>query len=390
MSKDIKNTKKKIIIIISLIIFIVGIPLIAFFVKKGSQKNVEAYVVSNNTESATIINGTVYAESTHNIFLDVSKGNDYDVKIKQGDSVKKGDIVLVYNSEVIDNKISLEESQIKENKNQVQNLKEKLEKVNTKKNNISSQNVANSQANGIPADNSMNLNVLENEKEALKEKINLLTNTIKNSEIQLKELKNQKSSFTVKSPIDGNVSVVNKQNNPSAPIISIESNNKTIKGQLTEYELPNVQTVTKAFINFKALDEKYYKSRIINISKNPLNDSGNAMNSTFSNSPKVSNYEIIFEIPKEFKGKVQNGFHALIKLGEENNTMKLPKKAVYKDIDKDNKMVWTIKDNKVASKKVQVKDSGDEYIILSGINNGTKVVLDAPSNLKEGDGVTLK
>lgn len=389
MSKTINSKKKKIIIIISLIIFIVGTPLIAFLVKKGAKEEVETYVISDSSENITVVNGVVYAENSNNIFLEPSKGNDYEVKIKEGDNVKKEDVLLVYNSESLDNKISLEESQIQDNKNQLQNLKNKLNEINNKKN-TNPKNLTPSQPKEFTANSQIDMNYLESEKDALKEKINMVTNTIKSSEIGLKELKKQKVTFTIKSPIEGKIVKINEGNNPASPIITIESNNKVIKGQLTEYELPNVKVSTKAFVNFKAFDEKYYKSKIIKIDNNPLNDINNPMNSNLGNSPKVSNYEISFEVPKEFKGKTENGFHALIKLGEVENTIKLPKKAVYKDIDKDNKMIWIVKDNKVVSTEIKVKDSGDNYIILSNVTSGSKVILNAPNNLKEGDEVTLK
>ncbi|OFI05850.1 putative efflux system component YknX [Clostridium acetireducens DSM 10703] len=354
MSKRKNKLNKKLIIIISLIVFVIAVPLIAFLVQKKGGKEVNTHIISNNIDNATIINGVVSPEDTNSIFLDTSKGNDFSIKVKEGQSIKKGDTLIVYSTNAIESKISSMESEIKNNKEQIREL---------------------NKSGAV----------------ALKEQSNMLKSTVKSLEDELKELRKQKDSYIIKSSMDGIVSEVNSgNNNPTTPIIVVESNKKIIKGELTEYELPNITLSTPASVSLKALGEKYYNSKIIKIARNPSNNSAEAASNPLGGTAKISNYAITFTIPKDIEGKVQNGFHALVKLGNTDKTITIPKKAVYKDVDKNHKMIWIVKDNKALSKKIKVKDNGADYILLTDIENGTKVIIDAPEKLKEGDEVTLK
>ncbi|KEH93713.1 efflux RND transporter periplasmic adaptor subunit [Clostridium massiliodielmoense] len=361
MSNNSKKSKKKLILIVSLIIFLIAVPLISFLVNKKGGNKVSTYTISNNADNCSIINGVVYPKETENIYLDPSKGNDYSIKVKEDAIVSKGDTLIIYNGDTLNSKISLAESQMKDNKNQINLLDSEYKKIPS------------------PAN------------ESIKEKIKAIKDTIKASEIELKELKKQKENLTIKSPIDGKVSAINLgNNNPSNPIITIESIDKIIKGSLTEYELPNIKTSTPCKVNFKAIDKKYYTSKIVKINNNPSNDAPTGMPNGIGASPKVSNYDILFKVPDNFKDKLQNGFHALIKIGNVDKKIVFPKNAVYKDVDNTHKLVWIIKDKKVYSKNVEVKEDGKNYALVSGLDSGATLIVDAPKNLKEEDEVTLK
>ncbi|GAB6150357.1 efflux RND transporter periplasmic adaptor subunit [Clostridium novyi] len=361
MSNNSKKSKKKLILIIALIIFLITVPLISFLVSKKGENKVTTYTISNNADNYSIINGVVYSKQTEHIYLDPTKGNDYSIKVKEGDTISKGDTLITYNGDTLNSKISLSESQIKDNKNQINLLESEYKKIPS------------------PAN------------ESIKEKIKVIKDTIKTSEIELKELKKQKENLTIKSPIDGKVATINLgNNNPSNPIITIESIDKIIKGSLTEYELPNIKTSTPCKVNFKAIDKKYYTSKILKINNNPSNDASTGMPNGIGASPKVSNYDILFKVPDNFKDKIQNGFHALIKMGTVDEKITIPKNAVYKDVDSTHKLVWVVKAKKVYSKNIEVKEDEKNYTLVSGLDAGATLVVDAPKNLKEEDEVTLK
>lgn len=360
---------KKLFIILFVVLFIVVVPLITSIVKKDNKVSVTVTTLSKNVDNITTLNGIVVSEDKKDIYLSQSKGNNYNLKVKVGDFVNKGDTIISYNGDGIDNKISSINEEIKDKKNQIETLKKNLE-------NFSNPEGLNGQ-----------INPLENQKAMIDERISALNSSLKASNLTLKELENQKKDLLVKAPIEGTIISINNGGNPTAPLLTIQSKNKIVKGELTEYEIPKISTDMPASLSFEALGNDFYESSIVNIDHNPLSlsDGGKGMAA-----PNVSNYEITFKVPEDKLNSVYDGFHCLIKIGEESKDLEIPKDAIYESIDDNTKSVWIVQDKKLESKKIKVNNVNDKYILVEGLKEGDNIVTNPSSNFKAGDEVTIK
>ena len=364
---------KKLIIIIALVAFIIVVPLVSFIVKKDNVTAVNVTSITKDVDNMTTLNGVVISKNKKDIFLDPTKGNNYTVNVKQGDTVAKGDTLISYNTNVISDKISNANDDIKQKKSQLSDLQKNISQL--KSTSIKEQNVA-----GIA-------NSMQGQKLALDEKISALKETIKACELNVKELKNQKNELTVKAPIDGLIVNVSSGSSPNNPIIVVESQGKIVKGDITEYELPKINNEMPVSLSFKALGSGSYDSKITNINHNPAI---NIQAMQGSDQSKTSNYEIDFEVPSNLADKVYDGFHCIVKIGDISNSIIIPKDCFYKSIDENTKLVWLIKDKKLVSQKISVKKNNGNYVLVKGLKEGDNIVNKASSNLKEGDEVSIK
>lgn len=366
----INKKTKKIIVIIAGILFIILVPLIAFTVKKGSIEEVSAITLSKGDDNIITINGSVSSQEKKEIYVDAIKGTNYTINVNKGDYINSGDVIISYNSDAIDSKISATEDQIKSKKDQLSSSKKKLQDLKDSKND-----------NPIPG-------AIDSQKDALDEKVSMVESDIKTTESSLKELKNQKNELNVKSPISGTVTTVNSSVTATSPAIVIQSNEKIVKGEITEYELNKINNDTTVSLNFKATGEEFIPSKIINISNNPVAATMGAIPG--AEGSKISNYEITFEVPGDVQEIVKEGFHCVLKLGEESKAMEISKEVVYKDVDEETKLVWVIENKKLVSKEIKVKENDGKLELVEGLNDGDKVVDNPSSKLKAGDEVTIK
>ena len=369
---------KKLFIILGIALFIIIVPLISYIVHKNSTVSVSVTTLSKDVDDTTTINGTVTSLDKKEIFLDPTKGSTYSINIKKGDNVEEGDSIISYNTEAIDSKISAINDQINDKKKQLKSLKDNLNKLEDSKS-TSIQGISNLNPQ---------TNALEGQKTALNEKISLINSDIKTTESTLKELKSQKNGLNVITPISGTIVAINtNNNNPAIPLVVIESKNKMVKGEITEYEIPKINSEMPVSLSFKALGNEACESKIVDISNNPSMNTQVMQGAPTSN---VSNYQVTFEIPEGQQEKVCDGFHCIVKIGNSSDDIVIPKDSVYKEESDGSKFVWTVQDNKLCSKKIKVKIVEDKLVLLEGLKEGDKVVNKPSSKLKAGEEVTIQ
>ena len=368
---------KKLFIILGIALFIIIVPLISYVVHKNNTVSVNVTTIAKDVDDTTTINGTVISQDKKEFFIDPAKGSNYSVNVKKGDNVEVGDMIMSYNTEAIDSKISAVNEQIKDKKEQLNSLKDNLKKVEYSNGTVQETSTLNPQINAI-----------EVQKTALNEKISLINSDIKAIEATLKELKAQKTALNIITPIAGVVVDINSNNtNPAVPLLVIESKSKMVKGEITEYEIPKINADMPVSLSFKALGDELCESKIVDIGHNP---SVNAQAMQGAQTSNVSNYQVTFEIPEGQQEKVCDGFHCVVKIGNASDDIVIPKDSVYKEENDGDKLVWVIENNKLSSKKITVKIVDDKLVLVEGLKEGDKVVNKPSSKLKDGGEVTIK
>lgn len=334
------------------------------------------------------IDGIVTPSSESNIALDPSKGTKYEIKVKEGQPVKKGEPIVVYSNDLISTKISLQEKQIKEKKNQVSKVNSEINSNNQGgAQKVDAQPMTNPNAQAMAS-------AIGQDKGQLKESVSALNTEIEMAEEELKQLKEQRNELTVTSPIDGVIVSVNKENvSATTPLVIIEANTKYIEGQLSEFELTEVTEETPAVVEFKALGDEEYSTEIAKINKRPAENQALAMGGAATGgNDKVSNYKILLELPKIEGKTLENGFHALITLGKKENKIELEKTYLITD-DEGNtaNKVWVLdNENKLHIKEVEGEEDGEKFYVTKGLTEGDKVVKAPSKDFKEGQEVVSK
>ena len=371
--------KKWIIIGVSLLIIVmVTVSVYRQVFAKGSTVSV-INPAMEDISSNIMIPGTVSMENQQSVYFSADKGGLKKIEVKQGQKVKKGDLLLTYEntqleSEIEQNNLSIASAYLKINqfKKQNEQLGEK-EKELTK------------QIGDKKAKEQMQAELDQNDTDRKVADIELKQVLLKE-----KQLKEQLKGLKVESKVEGVVLTVNEQVEPIAvtetadPIIQIGNlGNLLVSGVLSEYDTLKIKKGQTVNFSSDAVQDKKWKGEIVNI--NPLPQGKNPV----QGDTQAVQYPVTAKLTSD-TDVLKPGFQLFMEIEtDKKKALVLPIHAI---IDEGDRMFVYIVEEKVIKKK-EIKPgiiSNEKVEIIKGIRKKDRVIKNPSDKFNEGMEVTVK
>ena len=347
------SRKKKIIIASLIAVFLIaGIVLIQ---NKKQSKKIDnkyfSYEVGTNTfESYIEADGSVKSDNTKKIYVQQSLQVDK-VLVKLGDYVKKGQVLLTFNSsdrdEVIRNiaKESANLSQLERNYNSYKKLYA---------------------AGG-----------------AARIDYQTIETSIQQSRIAIAQYRANldKMPIDIISPVDGTITALaadeNYRVNTQVNLLEIEDlTNVYVSTQVPEYSIKNLAVGQKAEVTLKSSDKKY---------QGTVTEVSTVSSDSSTDTAAYVDVKVKVDATQLDKNFIP-GFKASVKIitSSKQNVLSIPRTSIGED-EQGNKYVWKIVNGTVKKIIIKVGESNQDLIeILSGIAKGDKILEIMSTTLKDG------
>ena len=347
------SRKKKIIIASLIAVFLIaGIVLIQ---NKKQSKKIDnkyfSYEVGTNTfESYIEADGSVKSDNTKKIYVQQSLQVDK-VLVKLGDYVKKGQVLLTFNSsdrdEVIRNiaKESANLSQLERNYNSYKKLYA---------------------AGG-----------------AARIDYQTIETSIQQSRIAIAQYRANldKMPIDIISPVDGTITALtadeNYRVNTQVNLLEIEDlTNVYVSTQVPEYSIKNLAVGQKAEVTLKSSDKKY---------QGTVTEVSTVSSESSTDTAAYVDVKVKVDVTQLDKNFIP-GFKASVKIitSSKQNVLSIPRTSIGED-EQGNKYVWKIVNGTVKKIIIKVGESNQDLIeILSGIAKGDKILEIMSTTLKDG------
>ena len=347
------SRKKKIIIASLIAVFLIaGIVLIQ---NKKQSKKIDnkyfSYEVGTNTfESYIEADGSVKSDNTKKIYVQQSLQVDK-VLVKLGDYVKKGQVLLTFNSsdrdEVIRNiaKESANLSQLERNYNSYKKLYA---------------------ASG-----------------AARIDYQTIETSIQQSRIAIAQYRANldKMPIDIISPVDGTITALtadeNYRVNTQVNLLEIEDlTNVYVSTQVPEYSIKNLAVGQKAEVTLKSSDKKY---------QGTVTEVSTVSSDSSTDTAAYVDVKVKVDATQLDKNFIP-GFKASVKIitSSKQNVLSIPRTSIGED-EQGNKYVWKIVNGTVKKIIIKVGESNQDLIeILSGIAKGDKILEIMSTTLKDG------
>ena len=347
-------SKKKIIIIASLVAVFLIAGIILIQNKKQSKKIDNKYfsyeVGTNNFESYIEADGSVKSDNTKKIYVQQSLQVEK-VLVKLGDYVKKGQVLLTFNSsdrdEVIRNiaKESANLSQLERNYNSYKKLYA---------------------AGG-----------------AARIDYQTIETSIQQSRIAIAQYRANldKMPIDIISPVDGTITALtadeNYRVNTQVNLLEIEDlTNVYVSTQVPEYSIKNLAVGQKAEVTLKSSDKKY---------QGTVTEVSTVSSDSSTDTAAYVDVKVKVDATQLDKNFIP-GFKASVKIitSSKQNVLSIPRTSIGED-EQGNKYVWKIVNGTVKKIIIKVGESNQDLIeILSGIAKGDKILEIMSTTLKDG------
>ena len=347
-----RRKKKKIIASLIAVFLIAGIVLIQ---NKKQSKKIDnkyfSYEVGTNTfESYIEADGSVKSDNTKKIYVQQSLQVDK-VLVKLGDYVKKGQVLLTFNSsdrdEVIRNiaKESANLSQLERNYNSYKKLYA---------------------AGG-----------------AARIDYQTIETSIQQSRIAIAQYRANldKMPIDIISPVDGTITALtadeNYRVNTQVNLLEIEDlTNVYVSTQVPEYSIKNLAVGQKAEVTLKSSDKKY---------QGTVTEVSTVSSDSSTDTAAYVDVKVKVDATQLDKNFIP-GFKASVKIitSSKQNVLSIPRTSIGED-EQGNKYVWKIVNGTVKKIIIKVGESNQDLIeILSGIAKGDKILEIMSTTLKDG------
>ena len=342
-----KNKKKRLIIIgiASAVLLTGGFFGITALQKHNKEvamieKSVQLYPISGSEK--IFMSGIIAPVKSQDIFVGANQGELSTIKVTNRQYVNKGDALFTCKNTSQINEIADLEEQISIKK------KEKLK---------------------VQAEDKESNEMIDAEINELNRQIAKLSKT---------------AYSTVYAPFSGEVYIANNiiYDNPSGPVMTIESTDFYVKAQVNERDSYKVKLEQKVEITTLATKDKY-TGQITEIGNRPVSDPDlQALNT--SNSP-MTNYEIRIEL--ENQKNLKNGLHVQGVAVHGSEGIKIPTSSIQREGSKH--YVYKVVNDKAEKIEIKIVAPKDEFTIISGgVKENDSIIKEIDGkNINDGDQV---
>ncbi|MBT9250692.1 efflux RND transporter periplasmic adaptor subunit [Bacillus halotolerans] len=341
----------------------------------AGQKVETGSLEEKKISSTVMVPGTLKFSNEQYVFYEADKGTLNDIKVKEGDKVKKGTPLVTYTNE----QLSLEKEQnqltSESNRLQIDQIQEKLQALDSKEKELTKQ-----------------LGKKEAEKQVDSERTELEMQgktaqiELKQTELQRQSLANQVSDLQVKSEIEGTVISVNqeaasKKSDIQEPVIHIGNpKDLVVSGKLSEYDTLKVKKGQKVTLTSDVIQDKTWKGTVSAVGLVPDQQDNAA-------AAAGTDQAVQYPFQVKIKGDLPEGkpgFKFIMNIEtDKRKTNTLPSKAVKKEDDQ--YYVYTVKDGKAKRVDVKIGEVTDDVTeIKEGISKDDQVILNPADDLADG------
>ncbi|NRD78618.1 efflux RND transporter periplasmic adaptor subunit [Bacillus sp. BRMEA1] len=330
--------------------------------------------------SLLLVPGTVKLQEEQFVYPTPDKGEVKELLVKEGQTVKKGTILL----RLKNNQLELETEQ---NTLAIETANLKLEQISQKISDLNDKEKTLAKTAGEEEAKKQ----LKPDYEQLDMDKKLADLDIKQAMLQKNMIQKRQSELEIKSTIDG---IVLSAELPSAstatgavsePIIHIgKLEGMTAIGLLSEYDTLKVKKGQKVNLRSDAVPDQEWNGVVIDIGYLPQQSQQGQEN----NSQAVQ-YPVTVKISGDTKA-IKPGFQVTMEVEtDKKRAMVLPNTAIHDDGDQP--YVFLVKSGKVHKQQVKTgTESGKKIEILSGVTMEDHVIANSSDDMKDGMDVTVK
>ncbi|MEC2182961.1 efflux RND transporter periplasmic adaptor subunit [Bacillus spizizenii] len=324
--------------------------------------------------STVMVPGTLKFSNEQYVFYEADKGTLEDIKVKEGDKVKKGTPLITYTNEQLS--LEKEQNQLTAQSNQLQidQIQEKLKALDNKEKELEKQ-VGKKEAE----------KQIESERTELQMQEKTAEIELKQTELQRQSLANRVSDLQVKSEIEGTVISVNqeaasKKSDIQEPVIHIGNpKDLVVSGKLSEYDTLKVKKGQKVTLTSDVIQDKTWKGTVSAVGLVPDQQESTAAQGT--------EQAVQYPLQVKIKGNLPEGkpgFKFIMNIEtDKRKANTLPSKAVKKEDDQ--YYVYTVKDGKAKRVDVKIGEVTDDLTeIKEGISQDDQVILNPSDQVTDG------
>lgn len=340
----------------------------------AGQKIQTGSLEENEISSTVMVPGTLKFSNEQYVFYEADKGTLEDIKVKEGDKVKKGTTLVTYTNE----QLSLEKEQnqltAESNQLQIEQTQEKIKALDNKEKDLAKQ-VGKKEAE----------KQIESERTELQMQKKTAEIELKQTELQRQSLANRVSDLEVKSEIEGTVISVDqeaasKKSDIQEPVIHIGNpKDLVVSGKLSEYDTLKVKKGQKVTLTSDVIQDKTWKGTVSAVGLVPDQQESAAAQGT--------EQAVQYPLQVKIKGKLPEGkpgFKFIMNIEtDKRKANTLPSKAVKKEDDQ--YYVYTAKDGKAKRVDVKIGEVTDDLTeIKEGLSQDDQVILNPSDQVTDG------
>lgn len=420
-------SKKKLIIGIS------GGILILFFIALAIIKSLGTMVDGELTEEATevlvekvkeekltetiLVTGQIVPEGEQKIYHEAEKGAIVSFSVKEGDKVKKGDPLFVYDGSDLEREIAnavngrnMSQNNVKTIENQIAELTKQINSMKQVDNEPLSDD---EEVFSSPADE---VRQLEMEKSQLAIELEGAKGEVSMTQAEINDLEKQKATLTVTSNIDGKVISVNEvenrgEDNITEPVMHIVSNKPfKVIGQMSEYDSVKIKKEQEVIIRPKVYKDRDWKGKVESISEFPKDDVSGDGDFYGGGEMNVTMYPFVVAIEDDTKD-LRQGFHVSLEVNvaEKDKSLVVPHMAIMDELmmdmdddsfsmtdellmgmgedfeEDDMQFVYVLVDGILERRDIETGKMSDEYVeIISGVELNELVIVNPNWDMYDG------
>ncbi|WP_416722940.1 efflux RND transporter periplasmic adaptor subunit [Bacillus stercoris] len=340
----------------------------------AGQKIQTGSLEEKEISSKVMVPGTLKFSNEQYVFYEADKGTLEDIKVKEGDKVKKGTTLVTYTNE----QLSLEKEQnqltAESNQLQIEQTQEKIKALDDKEKDLAKQ-VGKKEAE----------KQIESERTELQMQKKTAEIELKQTELQRQSLASRVSDLEVKSEIEGIVISVNqeaasKKSDIQEPVIHIGNpKDLVVSGKLSEYDTLKVKKGQKVTLTSDVIQDKTWKGTVSAVGLVPDQQESAAAQGT--------EQAVQYPLQVKIKGKLPEGkpgFKFIMNIEtDKRKANTLPSKAVKKEDDQ--YYVYTAKDGKAKRVDVKIGEVTDDLTeIKEGLSQDDQVILNPSDQVTDG------
>ncbi|MEC1678596.1 efflux RND transporter periplasmic adaptor subunit [Bacillus mojavensis] len=341
----------------------------------AGQKVETVSLEEKKISSTVMVPGTLEFSDEQYVFYEADKGTLHDIKVKEGDKVKKGTPLVTYSNEQLSLEKEQNELTAESNRLQIDQILEKLQALDNKEKELTKQ-LGKKEAE----------KQIESERTELEMQEKTAQIELKQTELQRQSLANKMSDLQVKSEIDGTVISVNKEaaskkSDIQEPVIHIGNpKNLVVSGKLSEYDTLKVKKGQKVTLTSDVIQDKTWKGTVSAVGLVPDQQENAA-------AAAGTDQAVQYPLQVKIKGDLPEGkpgFKFIMNIEtDKRKTNTLPSKAVKKEDDQ--YYVYTVKDGKAKRVDVKIGEVTDNVTeIKEGISKDDQVILNPADDLADG------
>lgn len=344
----------------------------------AGQKVETGSLEEKKISSTVMVPGTLKFSDEQYVFYEADKGTLHDIKVKEGDKVKKGTPLVTYSNEQLSLEKEQNELTAESNRLQIDQILEKLQALDNKEKELTKQ-LGKKEAE----------KQIESERTELEMQEKTAQIELKQTELQRQSLANKMSDLQVKSEIDGTVISVNKEaaskkSDIQEPVIHIGNpKNLVVSGKLSEYDTLKVKKGQKVTLTSDVIQDKTWRGTVSAVGLVPDQQENAA-------AAAGTDQAVQYPLQVKIKGDLPEGkpgFKFIMNIEtDKRKTNTLPSKAVKKEDDQ--YYVHTVKDGKAKRVDVKIGEVTDDVTeIKEGISKDDQVILNPADDLADGTDV---